>query len=92
MATYPDFNLNTPYTPNEWISEGFDQLSAEEKSSKLYSMWRNRAVLEAYEPGSTCKVLTAASALEENITETDIAGEFYCGGAAGRENRYCQLG
>lgn len=81
MATYPDFNLNTPYTPNEWIAEGFDTLSAEEKSSKLYSMWRNRAVLDAYEPGSTFKVLTAASALEENITETDIAGEFYCGGA-----------
>jgi len=81
MATYPDFNLNTPYTPNEWIAEGFDELSAEEKSSKLYSMWRNRAVLDAYEPGSTFKVLTAASALEEDITETDIAGEFYCGGA-----------
>lgn len=81
MATYPDFDLNTPYTPNDWISEGFNELSSEEKSSKLYSMWRNRAVLDAYEPGSTFKVLTAAAALEEDISETDTAGEFYCGGA-----------
>lgn len=80
MATYPDFDLNTPYTPNDWISEGFDNLSQEEKSSKLYSMWRNRAVLDTYEPGSTFKVLTAATALEEDISKTDTAGEFYCGG------------
>ena len=30
--------------------------------------------------GSTFKVITAAAALEENITTTDVAGNFYCKG------------
>ena len=81
MATYPDYNLNTPYEPNEWIKEGFDKLSGTEKTNKLYSMWRNRAVLDTYEPGSTFKTIIAATALENGITTTDISGDFYCSGA-----------
>ena len=81
MATYPDYNLNTPYEPNEWIKEGFDKLSGTEKTNKLYSMWRNRAVLDTYEPGSTFKTIIAATALENGITTTDIPGDFYCSGA-----------
>ena len=81
MATYPDYNLNDPYTPNESLSEGWDKLSSQEQSNKLYSMWRNRAVLDTYEPGSTFKIITASICLEENIVETDTAGDFYCGGS-----------
>ncbi len=81
MATYPDYNLNDPYTPNESLSEGWDKLSSQEQSNKLYSMWRNRAVLDTYEPGSTFKIITASIGLEENIVETDTAGDFYCGGS-----------
>lgn len=80
MATYPDYDLNDPYTPNSWIANGFDKLSSEEKGKQLYSMWRNRAVLDTYEPGSTFKVITASAALEENLVETDKAGDFYCSG------------
>ena len=80
MATYPDYNLNDPYTPNTYISAGWEELSDQEKNEKLYAMWRNRAVLDNYEPGSTFKVITASIALEENITETDIPGDFYCSG------------
>lgn len=81
MATYPDYNLNDPYTPNESLSEGWDKLSSQEQSNKLYSMWRNRAVLDTYEPGSTFKIIAASIGLEENIVETDTAGDFYCGGS-----------
>lgn len=81
MATYPDYNLNTPYEPNEWIKDGFDKLSQTEKTNKLYSMWRNRAVLDTYEPGSTFKTIIASTALENGITTTDIQGDFYCSGA-----------
>ena len=80
MATYPDYNLNDPYTPNAWYSEGFDELSEKEQTNTLYSMWRNRAVLDTYEPGSTFKVITASIGLEENKVETDTPGDFYCSG------------
>lgn len=81
MATYPDYNLNEPYTPNASISSGWDDLSSEKQGELLYSMWRNRAVLDTYEPGSTFKVITAASALEEHLADTDTAGDFYCSGS-----------
>ena len=81
MATYPDYNLNDPYTPNESLSKGWDKLSSQEQSNKLYSVWRNRAVLDTYEPGSTFKIIAASIGLEEKIVETDTAGDFYCGGS-----------
>ena len=80
MATYPDYNLNDPYTPNEWYSKGWDELSQQDQTNKLYSMWRNRAVLDTYEPGSTFKTITASIGLEENVVETDTQGDFFCSG------------
>ena len=82
MATYPDFDLNSPYEPNQtMINNGYEKLSDTEKNQQILSMWRNRAVLDTYEPGSTFKIITASTALEENITETDKSGEFYCNGS-----------
>jgi len=40
--------------------------------------WRNRAVTDAYEPGSTFKVVTIATALEEKVTK--LSDQFYCKG------------
>ena len=81
MCTYPNYNLNDPYTPNESIAEGFENLSSEEQTQKLYTMWRNKAVVDTYEPGSTFKTITASTALEEGIVETDTPGDFYCNGS-----------
>lgn len=78
MATYPDYNLNTPFEPNDSLSSTWDKLSDTEKSNSLQKMWRNKSVSDAYEPGSTFKLITASAALEEGICETDTAGDFSC--------------
>lgn len=80
MACYPDYNLNSPYTPNSTLAETYNSLSSEEKSESLYKMWANKSIAETYEPGSVFKVITASVALEENITTTDKSNDFYCKG------------
>ena len=81
MATYPDFDLNSPFEiNNEELKAKWDTLSSKEKNNALLDMWRNTAISDAFEPGSTFKVLTASAALEENITDIDTAGTFNCNG------------
>ena len=80
MATYPSYDLNNPFTPNEYVAKTYDSLSSEDKANAIYKMWSNKAVSELYEPGSVFKLITAATALEENITDTDVADDFKCNG------------
>ena len=87
MASYPDYDLNSPYTPNSTLAKTYDSLSTEEKSEALYKMWSNKSVAESYEPGSTFKIITASVALEEGITTPDKAGDFYCSGSQIVEDR-----
>lgn len=81
MATYPNYDLNQPFTPNEYVAKTYDSLDSQSKINAIYKMWSNKSVQELYEPGSVFKLITASVALEEDITETDIAGEFYCNGS-----------
>ena len=80
MASYPDYDLNSPYTPNSTLAQTYDSLTTEQKNEALYKMWSNKSVSDTYEPGSTFKIITAAVALEENITSADIVGDFSCKG------------
>ena len=80
MATYPDYNLNTPFEPNSSISDKWDSLSSSAQSDALQGMWRNTAITNTYEPGSVFKVVVASTALEEDVAEPDTPGVFYCSG------------
>ena len=82
MATYPDYNLNEPFNiNNSELAEKWDELSSEERSNALFSMWKNTAVQSTYEPGSTFKIITAAAGLEEGVVTSDNRTDFYCSGA-----------
>ena len=81
MATYPNYDLNSPRTPNATLAETWETLDDNEKLNSLFKMWRNRAVADTYEPGSTFKVITSSIGLEENLVDPDTPGQFYCSGA-----------
>ena len=81
MATYPYYDLNNPYKINKpELEEIWTELDREQKSISLQAMWRNKAVADTYEPGSTFKLVTASAALEENLATADRQGAFCCTG------------
>lgn len=72
MAGYPNYNLNEPYKPStDEMKEVWDSLSDSDKTKQMQAMWRNKAVTDTYEPGSTFKLYTASAALEEGIAKPD---------------------
>jgi len=87
MATYPSFDLNSPFTLDKESEErlnslGYKNGSAEYRSAynnALYSMWNNKAVSTLYEPGSTFKIITTSVALETGVTS--LKDRFFCNGA-----------
>ncbi len=81
MATYPNYNLNEPYSPyTDELKHVWDTMEQKEKTKNLQAVWRNKAIADTYEPGSVFKLITASAALEEGITDTDKTGEFCCTG------------
>lgn len=82
MATYPNYNLNSPYEPyTDELKETWDSLEQSEKTKNLQAVWRNKAIADTYEPGSVFKLITASAALEEGVVvDIDKEGEFSCTG------------
>lgn len=82
MATYPGYNLNEPYKiNNEELLNIWDSLPQEEKTKNLQQMWRNKAIADTYEPGSTFKLITTSAALEEGLVADIDAMRFGCTGS-----------
>lgn len=72
MANYPTFDPNEPFSPySDELKEKWENLSRDERTKELYQMWRNRAISDTQEPGSTFKIVTATAALEENIVDME---------------------
>lgn len=64
LSNLPEFDLNN--VPRDNLTE-------------LFSISKNKAVVDVYEPGSTFKLITIAGALNEGLTTMDE--RFYCGGS-----------
>ena len=79
MASYPNYDLNDFLT----VSDQTLQERIERGESTLADMqllqWRNKALNDTYEPGSTFKILTLSAALEEGVV--DKTTTVNCGGS-----------
>lgn len=92
MAVVPTYDLNEPRViTDQLLLEQLDALELEDEAyDKAYSaavtkMWRNKAVIDSYEPGSTFKTVVAAAALEEGIAK--VSDVFSCSGVRHVANR-----
>ena len=69
MASYPNYDLNDFLT----VSDQTLQERIEREESTVADMqllqWRNKALNDTYEPGSTFKILTLSAALEEGVVD-----------------------
>ncbi len=86
MATSTPFDPNSPFeldsvSMKKLLASGYAEGSEEYKKLKgelLEVMWSNKAVSETYEPGSTFKIITVASALDLGVA--DMNDTFSCHG------------
>lgn len=89
-ANAPDYNLNTPSVIQDAVlqanidaakatyGEDSDQYS-QAVSDARQKQWRNKAINDTYEPGSTFKSMVLAAALEEGVVHD--SDTFYCSGS-----------
>ena len=81
MAKYPGYDLNSPYEiTDENLKLLWDDMEQSEKNTALQALWRNKAIADTYEPGSTFKLVTASAAIEEGLANPDTGGAFGCSG------------
>lgn len=93
MASKPDYDVNNYNDITKFVELAVDldvneDLSAYESEDDekrqnainliMQKMWRNKAISDTYEPGSTFKIITAAVALEEDVVSENSS--FYCAG------------
>lgn len=85
MVSKPDYDLNTPFSFPESIKdmkiggiegESLDKSDWTERTDATVNIlsktvWRNKAISDTYEPGSTFKSITTAAGIEEGVVTPD---------------------
>ncbi|MBE6969818.1 MAG: PASTA domain-containing protein [Ruminococcaceae bacterium] len=83
MVSLGSFDLNNYQLVSDEIRAEIDAAPEEERAALLSAaqqrQWRNKAISDTYEPGSTFKIITLAMALEEGLVNEQSS--FYCGGS-----------
>lgn len=84
MASLGDYDPNNFLTVSDKAQAVIDSAATKEEASALLAeaqarQWRNKALSDTYEPGSTFKIITLSMALEEG--KVSLADQFYCGGS-----------
>ena len=81
MASLPTYDLNAPASiyNKEMLAAGMTDAELAAAADTLQNMqWRNKAINDTFQPGSTFKILTLAMALEEN--KVKMSDTFNCPG------------
>ena len=81
MASLPTYDLNAPASiyNKEMLAAGMTDEELATAADTLQNMqWRNKAINDTFQPGSTFKILTLAMALEEN--KVKMSDTFNCPG------------
>ena len=96
MATMPNFDLNAPNEitdadtlkyleaikeDDNYTDDDYNKAVAAARNK----MWRNKAVVDSYEPGSCFKIITMSMALEEGVVTPE--DHFFCSGKKVVEDR-----
>lgn len=72
MVSKPDYDPNNPKGPPQGVDPSTWSGDTAEDIKKLSkTVWRNKAVNDTYEPGSTFKAVTSAAGLEEKVVTPD---------------------
>ena len=92
MASLGDYDPNHFLAVSDRAQILADSAATKEEAAAILAeaqarQWRNKALSDTYEPGSTFKIITLAMALEEG--KASLGDSFYCGGSTvvqGRTN------
>ena len=63
MVSYPTYDVNDAFT----VQNDLFKKNLTDTSDQLLKQWRNKALNDTYEPGSTFKILTMSAAMEEGL-------------------------
>ena len=90
MASLGNFDLNdyqsvSPAVRAEIEAQTDPDAAAAMLAAAQQAQWRNKAISDTYEPGSTFKIITLAMALEEGAVTP--GSSFYCGGSMAVQGR-----